>query len=450
MNIVKTLVLFVIFAILAAYVYFYEIKGGEERELAEQSAQNIISFDKDSVKIIEIRSVFNRFYFEKTNDSWQINNPVETGADKGTIDGLLNSLNNMKKVRSFTISDGEQKDYGLVGRSYLVIFEFFDGIRDSIRFGDETPVGSNVFVSRGDTVVYTVASNIKNNVTKNLFDWRDKSLTKIKQSDVREFKLKNTNGTFHFVKEGSDWLIRKPRETRADNSTVDGVLRKFESGKAKNIADETMDNPGRFNLSRPAYQIDLYLGEAKAHKSVILSQLINNVSNVKDDSRPQVMTVDSLFIRDINKSFFQFRYKKISDYDKNRADSVIVTQGDSVLYFVKDTSDTWFLSGVIKVKNWKMNALLTTVKNLSAKSFLLENVSSPTKFGLDRPERQIEIYQGGEMIQSVRANTDGDKKVAYSPGSRLVAEIVDNSYNNLEVKVADYIDTSIKSAEESN
>jgi len=450
MNLVKTLVLFVIFAILAAYVYFYEIQGGEERELAEQTAQNIISFDKDSVKIIEIRSIFNQFYFRRIDDSWQINNPLETGADKATIDGLLNSLNNMKMDRSFTIGDGEQKDYGLVGRSYLVIFEFIDGARDSIRFGDETPVGSNVFVSKGDTIVYTVASNIKNNVTKNLFDWRDKSLTNIKQSDVREFKLRNLNGTFYFVKEGNDWLIEEPKEARAENSTVDGVLRKFESGKAKSIVNENMDNPALFNLSRPAYQIDFYLGKAKAHKSVILSQLKNNVSNVKDDSRSQVMTVDSLFIRDINKSFFQFRYKKISEYNKNSADSVIVTQGDSILYFVKDTSDTWLLSGEIKVKDWKMNSLLTIVNNLSAKSFLQENISSPTIYGLNRPERKIEIYQGEKMIQSVRISTDGDKKVAYSPGSKLVVEIEDSSYNNFEVKVDDYIDTSVKSAEENS
>ena len=49
MNLLKTLVLFVIFAILAAYVYFYEIQGGEERKLTEKEAKKIVSFHKDSV-----------------------------------------------------------------------------------------------------------------------------------------------------------------------------------------------------------------------------------------------------------------------------------------------------------------------------------------------------------------------------------------------------------------
>jgi hypothetical protein len=448
MNLVKTLVLFVIFAILAAYVYFYEIQGGEERELVEQAAQKIISFNKDSVKIIEIRSVFNRFVFKRMEDTWRIKKPVETGADKATIDGLISSITNMKMERSFTIKDGEQKDYGLVGRSYLVIFQFNNGKRDSVRFGDDTPVGSNVFASKGDTVVYTVASSVKNSVTKNLFDWRDKSLTKVKQTDVNEFKLKNSNGSFHFVKEGNNWLIKKPRETRAENSTVDAVLRKFESGKAKSVISETTDKPGEFNLARPAYQIDFYLGEAKAHKNVTLSQLKDNISNVKDDSRPQVMTVDSLFIRDINKTFFQFRYKKISEYNNNAVDSIVVTQGDSTLYFTRDTSDTWYLGGESKIKGWKMNSLISTVKNITAKSFLVENVSAPKKYGLSRPDRKIEIYHRGEKIKSVHLSTHNGKKIAFSPGSKMVVEIEESSYNNLEVKVDDFIDTSVNSDEE--
>jgi hypothetical protein len=450
MNLVKTLILFVIFAILGAYVYFYEIKGGEERELAEKEAKKILTFNKDSVEIIEIRSVFNQFYFERIGDTWRIKNPVETGGDETTINGMLNSLTNMNKVRSFTIKEGEQKDYGLVGRSYLVIFQLKNGTRDSVRFGDDTPVGSNVFASKGDTTVFTIPSSVKNSVTKKLFDWRDKSLTKIKQEDVKEFNLKNSHGNFHFLKEGNNWVIKKPRELRAEKSTVDGVLRKFESGRAKSIVSETMENPGNFDLIRPAYKIDFYLGEGKAHKSVILSSLKDNVVNVKDDSRPQVMTVDSLFVRDIDKTLFQFRNKKISDYNNDAVDSIVVSQGDSSLYLVRDKNDDWFLGGDRKVKSWKMNSFLNTVKNLTAKSFLAENVSETKKFGLDQPDRKIEIYLHGELIQSLYLNIYNDTKVAFSPKSKMVVEIEDSPYNNLELKVDDFIDTSVKTAEEEN
>jgi hypothetical protein len=448
MNLAKTLILFLILAVLAAYVYFYEIKGGEERDLAEKEAKKVLTFEKDSVDIIEIRSVFNRFYFERDPEGWKIKNPVETNGDKSTIDGMINTLTNMNLDRSFTIKKGEEKDYGLVGRSYLVIFQLKDGQRDSVRIGDNTPVGNNVFASKGDSTVYTVPASIKNAITKQLFDWRDKSVTKIKQSEVREFKLKNSHGSFYFVKAGDEWNITKPKEVKAEKSTVESVLRKFESGKAKSVVSESFDKAATYDLARPAFEVDFYLGEAKAHKNVILSKLTENTSHVKDDSRPQVMTVDSLFIRDINKTFFEFRHKKIAEYNNNVVDSLVVTQGDSTLYFVKGENDDWYLGGTDKLKSWKMNSFMNSIKNLTAKSFLLENVSRPAGYGLSNPDRIIEIFNSGNKVQTVYVSSHNDKKVAFSSSSKMIVEIENSAYDNLEVKVADFIDTSVTSSEE--
>jgi hypothetical protein len=162
------------------------------------------------------------------------------------------------------------------------------------------------------------------------------------------------------------------------------------------------------------------------------------------------MTVDSLFVKDIDKTFFEFRYKNISEYDKSNVDSVMVTQGDSILSLTRDVNQDWFLNGKIKVKSWKMNTLLTTINNLKAKTFLLENVSSPNRYGLTRPERKIEIFQHGKKIQSVIVSIHNDKKIAYSPGSNMIVEIETNSFDNLEVKVEDYIDTSVTDSKETS
>jgi hypothetical protein len=445
MNTVKTLILFVVLAILAAYVYFYEIKGGEEREEEKAFSEKIIPFEKDSGKTIEIRSIFNQFRFERQGTEWAIKNPVDTEGDKSTIDGLLNTLNNMKLTRQFTIKKGEEVNYGLVGRSYLVILEYTSGNRDSVWFGDETPISGNVFAARGDTIVFTVASHTKNNITKNLFDWRDKSVAKVSESEVRELKLKNSYGSFQLTKEGADWQIIKPRKVQADNSAINSLLRKFESGKAKSVVSESFDDPTQFNLKKPAYQIDLYVGEGKAHKRIILSKLEDNKSNVKDDSRPHVMTVDSLFIRDIDKSFFQLRYKKISEFDKDAIDSLVVDQGDSTLYFVKDTTNTWKLAGENAVKEWKMNSFLNSLNNLEAKNYIQENISNTTKYGFNMPHRKIACYKQGEKVQTVLLNSHNGKKLVLSQSKGVIVEIEDSAYNSLEVKEADFVDTAVQS-----
>jgi len=442
MKITKTLGMLGILVVLAAYVYFYEIKGGEEREKEQAAAEKIIDFEPDSVQRIDIRSVLNQFVFERSGDDWRIIEPVRTGADKSTIDGMLNALKNMKKVRQFTVKESEKKDFGLVGRSSLVIFEYKNGSHDTLRFGDATPVGGNVFVSRDDTLVYTVASHLKNNVTKDLFDWRNKSIAIVKESDVREFRIKNTKGSLRLVREGADWQFLAPKEVKADNISVNALLRKFENGKAKSIVSEALENPRTYNLSQPVYEIELFLGESKARKQIILSKLADNVSYVKDDSRPQVMTVDSLFIRDIDKTFFDLRDKKIVRFDKDATDSVVVMQGDSVLSFSRDTSNTWLLNGAQPVYEWKMNSLLNSVNNLQAEKFLAENAEPDSRYGLNAPQRTILCYQKGALIQRLLLTTAQNQKIAACPVSKVIATVSDNSYQNFEVKPADFLDTS--------
>jgi hypothetical protein len=266
----------------------------------------------------------------------------------------------------------------------------------------------------------------------------------VKQSDVQELILQNPQGKFDLVKAGSDWQLKTPLSTRADNTTVSSILSKLEFGRATGVARETSDQPARYRLTKPAYRIGLLVGEARAQKNIIISDLKDNVAYVNDLSRPQVFTVDSSFIKEINKSLFQLRYKKIAEFDRDSADSLVVNQGDSVFIFNKDTSSAWYLSGNKRVKTWKINSLLTTINNLSAKKFLLENVSSASEYGLSKPEWTITLFRGGEKIQRVLfAAPAKNLKVAFSPYSRIVAEIEESTYNNTKITASEFIDVPL-------
>jgi hypothetical protein len=444
MKIYRTLVLLIVLIALAGYVYFYEIKGGEEREKQKEIEEKVFNFETDSVDLVEIRSIFNRFTFERSGEEWLIKHPVETDGDKSTINSMLNSLKNMKKEREFTIKDGDQKDYGLVGRSLLVIMQFNNGIRDSIRFGDQTPVGNNVFAGRGDTTVFMVGSSVKQSAEKQLFDWRDKSVAKVELNDVREMHLKNKNGRFAFVKEGTEWRITEPRQVNAETYQVNNIVRKFENSKVKSVVSESLENPSKYGLNNPEYVIDLYIGEGKAHKQIIFSALEDNSAYGKDDSRPHVFTVDSLFIKDLNKNLFELRDKKIiASFNRDLIDSIEVNQGDSLITFTKDTSGTWSMENVDgSLKSWKMNSLLSNLTNLKAEKFIEENVRSTRKYGMQSPVRTVRIYSKGKMQGELfLAEPESDQYIAFCPGSGIVAEVTEMSYNNFEVKTGDYLET---------
>ena len=56
MKIIKTVVLFIIFLALGAYVYFYEIEGGKKREKIKELEEKVFKFENDSINIIQFFS----------------------------------------------------------------------------------------------------------------------------------------------------------------------------------------------------------------------------------------------------------------------------------------------------------------------------------------------------------------------------------------------------------
>jgi hypothetical protein len=451
MKLFKTLALFALLILLAAYVYFIEIEGGKKREKAKELQEKLFSFEPDSVTSIEISGWSSLFYFERVDgEEWRIVKPVETDADKSPINSLLSGLQNMKKEREFKVNKDELVNYGLSWQSLKVTLSFNDQTRDSVNFGNDTPVGSNVFVSKTDTIVYTVPRYIKNNADKGLFDWRDKSVAKVKKSDIREFVVKNEHGTFKLVKEGSDWQLKSPIQSEADNSMVSTILNKMEYGKVKSVVSESFDDAKKYKLVQPAYKIDLYLGEAKALKKIYFSTLKGNEAYGKDESRPHVFTVDSLFIRDINKSLFDLRNKKIAKFEKDDAKKIVLVQGDSSVIMEKDTSGTWTFNQQ-KLKEWKINSFLNSLSGMNAKKFVAENVSSSKKYGLDQPKREIRVYTDGKKeICSVYFGEKRDDKriIAFSMHSKIIAEVDKNVFNNLEFKLDEFAEPEKKDNKE--
>ena len=98
MKLVKTLTLFAVLVILAAYVYYVEIEGGKKRERVKELQEKLFNFEPDSVGSIQITSWRGSFNIKRVSkDEWRIVEPVETDGDKSPINNLLTTLKNMKR-----------------------------------------------------------------------------------------------------------------------------------------------------------------------------------------------------------------------------------------------------------------------------------------------------------------------------------------------------------------
>lgn len=407
----KTIFLIVLAMALGAYVYFYEIKGGEQRQRQKEAAEKLLAFNKDSVDTVSIHSMFSDFTFHKTADGWYIEKPVQTMADETPIHSLLSSLSTVKKIRTFTAPKNKWASYGLDSRGITITLKGTNGLTKSVTIGGATSVGSNVYASVNDSTVAIVPVSVKNNATKSLFDWRDKKTVHFDRDKLREVHVHNANGDFAFTKEGNQWQMTRPLTTKADRSVVDALVNKLFYGKIKSVVSETDEQLKTYHLKKPALRIELLSGKEKSTNTVLFSRLKGGKAFGKDASRPHIFEVDEAFIKPLNKTLFDFRDKSVTAFEKKDADSLSLEYDGQTMLFRKDTTNTWVFADGGKTKNWKVSAMVSALNSLKAKKFL--SGKSLRRYGLSKPRGRFTVFSGtAKLAEVLVGNKEGDEVYA--------------------------------------
>ena len=410
----NTIILFLIALALGAYVYFYEIKGGEQRKKEKEAAEKLLHFNKDSIDYVEISAPKGHFVFRKTDDGWQIEQPVKTDADDGPITGVLSNLSSAKKKRTFSVKKEKLDSYGLGSTALTVRLKQDDKFDQTVKMGDKTSVGSNVYTTIDDSTVALIPSYIKNSANKSLFDWRYKKALHFPKGKIREITLKSPRGTFHFVKDGDQWLMTEPLNTKADKSKVDAILNKLDWGVVKEVVAEEAKNLNRYRLNKPAYRVEMLSGE-KARYGVSFSSVKKNVSYGKDDARPIIFKVDSIYLKPLNKRLFDYRTKDVTTFNRDQVDSLRLFFEDSLMVLHKDTSGVnWVFSDGKPAKSWKITNILSALNNTKARRYVEEKPVHLTRYGLKPPKGVISVFSKGEKIAELKTGKEVNDKRVYA------------------------------------
>ncbi len=431
----KTLSMLLIALLLAGYVYFYEIKGGEERAAIRQKAEKLISLKKDSVNVLDIKGATGHFHFVKQDDGgWMLQTPVATIADKNAVASYINMLTAAKKSRTLIVAKKDLGQYGLQNPFFNIHLQA-GAKQDSLRIGDNTSIGSNVFTGKGDSLVFMTPATIKSGARKSLFDWREKRILLFNKAKVREIRLKTPQGRFVLKNKGT-WYLTEPIQTEADQTTVTEVLNKLNYGKMKKVETEQAGKPDGYHLRHPAYSISVFEGADKNESHLNLSAPVGDKVYGMDNARPLVFSLDKAFVKTLDKTLFDFRDKRFNEAVVTGADKVEWhLNGKKTAVAQKDASKQWILNGVDTLEAFKMNGLLNGIRALKATAFLGKKKSVLKRYGLVNPPDSIILYKAGKVIDRLDfGRTDKDKR--YVRAGEEVVSVKASSLKNI-LKPAD-------------
>jgi hypothetical protein len=259
MNPRNTAVLALVVGALGAFLYFYEIRGQEERAEAEEAAKRL--FQEISAEEIDAVVVSTGegepVRLERSEEGWRITEPVHFPADQIRADGLASALAGLASEAVFEEPE-PLEEYG-IGTEASV--RFWSGeVEHVLYIGDKTPVGGNTYLKTGEGVqVYAVKSYRAGSLVKSLDELRNSRILDFDRDAVDRVEASWPGGGVVLEKGEDGWRLLEPLETEADASTVEDLLSDLDFLRADGFIDEVPPN-AEVGLDAPAFEVDLVAG----------------------------------------------------------------------------------------------------------------------------------------------------------------------------------------------
>jgi len=436
----STILLVAVLAGLGAYIYFVTWKLPEGGATDAKKLEKVFAgYEADKVEEIKVMSAAgDATTLRKEGGVWQVTQPITAVASESEVSGITSALGQMEVGRVVDENPTNLNDYGLSNPRIQIDFKAA-GDKDykKLLVGDKSPTGSDIFAKRNDDKqVFLIPSFQETSFNRTTFDLREKSVLKFDREKIDGIDVTSSGKTLTVAKEGGDWKITKPVQTKADFGSVEGLVGRLQSVQMKSIV---ADNPPaadlkKYGLDKPEATVNLSAGSTRA-TLLIGGKAEDNTIYARDASRPAVVTVESALLDDLKKSADDYRRKDVFEFRPFNANRIEMTRNDQtvVLERVKgqgeNAPDTWrrVTPSAKDVERDKSDSLLSKLSNIRAASF----VESTAKTGLDKPALTVSVkFDDGKKEEKVTFGQAGSDVYVSRPGEPGAAKIDAADFND--------------------
>ena len=454
------LVISAIFLALLAFVYFYEIRGGEQRRAEAERAKQLVDFGDHEVSRLVVDGGDSVVVVEKSQDGWVVRLPVETDADADAVKRYLRNLRETEMERLIEDSAAVAQEpallarYGLEAPRLRVLVELADGPLDSIYLGADSPTERYTYGQRSgaNPQVFAVRAWRFDNLDKGLFDLRDRRVLAFERDEIRQIRLVRSweEEPVVLVREGGgEWELAEPLAAAADQAAVNGVVNRLANGKAERFA---VERPGEEELAEHGLtpgaaliQVSLLLGEDRAEKRLTIGyEEAHGGHFALDASRPPIFVVDSTVVGQLRKALSDLRDRRPLRLNRDAVVRVTLSRpGQADLVAERDTADTstWRVVAPEKreSRSWRLNSLLTDLDDVEVKAFVSDGDSAAATsaaYGLAEPRLTIAADPGEGPPVIARFGKEAEGAVYLGHGSS-VYQVAASTLDNLDLTLDD-------------
>jgi len=404
----STLILVALAIGLGLFVYFYEIRGGHERQEAEDKAKKVVivkDADIDSIEII--RPGLEPLRVEKNESAnWILTSPLKVRADSGSVGSITWQLSDLSFAQVASENPADLEPFGLITPEIEVTFEA-DEIKKTLLFGADTPIGSDTYLRvKGESRVLVVSRHTKDSFDKHAVDLRDKHVVAFDQADIVGLEISTVEQKLSFERRDKDWWLKSPKEVDANDDKVQGVLDQLSTLEAEEFVPHVVALS--MNLGESDVEITLVIGAAeRASKRVIFWKIGDGKKALAYPEKENwLYKIPATIVDDAAKTFAYFREHRVVTFDRfDLAEIVIRTDSKAEpVVLKKDDSGDWHITGPKSAKGkaapGKVFDLIDSLEELMAADFV-DDPPPASESGLDK---------GPTVVLYAKGKAEGEKK----------------------------------------
>ena len=372
--------------------------------------------------------------------TWTIAEPRNLSADQGTLSTVLNGLTTATVDEVVDAHPSDLKQFGLNPPTFsLEVSTDSNPPKFTLLLGDETPTSSGIYAQvAGNPRVVTVASYLKSNLERSLFDLRDRRALTLEADQLRKIEVdtKGKKWTLEKNPEGV-WDFVLPPPVRADRFAVDGLISQLRGLTMQSIAAEDKKSLAAYGLNAP--ELRLQLTGPGGVQTIVLGKKDKEGDRhfAVNSALLPVFTLNSTFLTEFQKDPADLRSKDLfsySNYDVKRIE-IDSPKGHSAFELGKDNQWKQTGGGSKTTPTAKMDTLLTRLRDLRASSFPKGSDLAP--LGLTKPAYRFKV-QFGEKNQSetVELSKVGEHAYARLATDPLGCEISKSAFDDVEKALA--------------
>jgi hypothetical protein len=358
----STLIVLVAAIVLGAAAYYFDWKRGQ-KEAANATADSTkpaFTLQADDITSLNISYPADPksqpIHFEKQNGVWQITQPLQTGADDASVQGIVQQLASVRVAQTEPGTPDRLKVFGLDTPDLVLDFQVKNGAKHTLRLGKKDFTGVSVYaVVDNAKDVALLPESLLVSADKPLQNLRDHSVLHFVAPDVNSFDLKNSSGELAAAKDHDAWKFSKPSSAPGDADGINSFLSSVAISRMTTIAGETPDNLGKYGLANPAISFTVSDTKGKT-ASLVVGKKESDEYFARDTSRPTIFRINQDLYKKLTQSFTELRDKKLAHFDPEAiTHAEIHNASGTILCTRKNETDWTFDATAAKDQTQKQN-----------------------------------------------------------------------------------------------